>query len=142
MSDRRIVVDTNVFLAARNAREPGFHAARRLLSAVDEGRFQAIVSVITLAELRAGFTEEQVAALWTPFLSHLLSTNSISIEPVDASIALAAGALRNDLGLALPDALICATAAERSARCVVTNDRELLEAKAPIVAKRPADLLD
>jgi predicted nucleic acid-binding protein len=141
VSGPRVVVDTNFFLAARDPRPSGFAAPRDFLDAVDEGRFLALVSVITLAELRAGFSSAQLPAMWTPFLSHLLASESIEVEPVDDAIAIAAGALRNERGLSLPDALICATASERSATCIATNDHELLSAKPPIVARRPADLV-
>jgi predicted nucleic acid-binding protein len=141
VSGPRVVVDTNVFLAAREPRESGFAAARAFLGAVDEGRFVALVSVITLAELRAGFSSAQMPAMWTPFLSHLLASESIEVEPVDEAIAIAAGALRNERGLSLPDSLICATASERSAICIATNDHELLAAKPPVVARRPAELM-
>ena len=141
MSGPRVLVDTNVFLAARAAREPGHVASRRLLDAVDDGRLEALVSVITLAELRAGFTPAQVPALWTPFLSHLRASRSYSIEPVDEAIGLAGGELRAETHLALPDAMILATAQLRGAQCVVTLDRELLGAKSSVASKRPEELL-
>ncbi len=93
-----------------------------------------------LAELRAGFTPAQLPALWTPFLSHLRASPSYAIEPVDESIALAAGALRESTRLVLPDALILATAELRGADLVVTHDRELLRTKSAVAAKRPEDV--
>lgn len=136
-----MLVDTNVFLAARAAGEPGHGASRRLLDAVDDGRFEALVSVITLSELRARFTVAQLPALWTPFLSHLRASQSYSIEPVDEEIALAAGELRESSHLALPDALIFATALLRGAKFVATLDLELLRAKASVESKRPDEIL-
>jgi predicted nucleic acid-binding protein len=141
VSGPRVLVDTNVFLAARASREPGHAASRRLLDAVDDGRLEALVSVITLAELRAGFTAAQIPAFWTPFLSHLRASHSYSIEPVDEAIALAGGELRESTHLALPDALILATAQLRNAKFVATQDLELLRAKSSVVSKRPEEIV-
>jgi predicted nucleic acid-binding protein len=140
VSAAKVVIDTNVFLAARDAGEPGHSASRRLLDAVDGGRIQGIVSVVTLAELRAGFTLAQIPALWTPFLSHLRASPAYNIAPVDEAIAVLAGELRNAHGVTLPDALILATAVRREADWLATEDRELLRAKTAVVAKRPADI--
>jgi predicted nucleic acid-binding protein len=136
----KVVIDTNVFLAARDASEPGHSAARRLLDAVDGDRIRGLVSVISLAEIRAGFTVAQVPALWTPFLSHLRASPAYSIEPVDEGIALVAGEIRSASGLTLPDAMILGTAVRREADCVATDDRELLRAKTGVVTKRPSDI--
>jgi predicted nucleic acid-binding protein len=136
----KVVIDTNVFLAARDPSEAGHAASRRFLDAVDRDRFRGLVSVITLSELRAGFTSAQVPALWTPFLSHIRASDAYSIEGVDESIAIAAGELRSDHRLTLPDALILATARCREASYVATDDRELLRLKTPVGTKRPSDI--
>ncbi|MCI4346493.1 MAG: PIN domain-containing protein [Thermoplasmata archaeon] len=140
MSGAKVVIDTNVFLAARHAGEPGHSSSRRLLDAVDGQRIRGLVSVVTLAELRAGFTVAQVPALWTPFLSHLRASPSYSIEPVDEAIAVVAGEFRSAHRFTLPDALILATALRRKADWVATEDRVLLLAKTPVVTKRPSDI--
>jgi predicted nucleic acid-binding protein len=136
----KIVIDTNVFLAARDPTEPGHVASRGLLDAVDEERIRGLVSVITIAEIRAGFTSAQVPALWTPFVSHLRASRSYSIEAVDESIAVAAGEFRSELGITLPDALILATAARRGAGCVATEDRQLLRVRSTVLTKRPSEI--
>jgi len=91
VSGPRVVIDTNVFLAARSPREAGHEASHRLLDAMDDGRLEAVASVVTLAELRAGFPVAHLPAFWTPFLSHLRASPSYSIQPVDEAIAIAAG---------------------------------------------------
>jgi predicted nucleic acid-binding protein len=136
-----VLVDTNVFLAARTTRARGHAASRRALDAVDDGRLEALVSVIRRAELRAGFTPTQIPALWTPFLSHLRGPRSYSIESVDEAVRLAGGELRASTHLALPDPIILATARLRGADCVVTQDRELLCTKSSVATKRPDEIL-
>jgi predicted nucleic acid-binding protein len=140
VSAGKVVIDTNVFLAARDSGELGHSASRRLLDAVDGDRIHGLVSVVTLAELRAGFTLAQVPALWTPFLSHLRATPAYTIAPVDEAIALLAGEFRNAHRITLPDALILATAVRREADWVATEDRELLRTKTVVVTKRPSDI--
>ena len=140
MNVERAVVDTNVFLAARDPNDVGHDDSNWLLNSVDDGKFHAIVSVITLAELRAGFAPAQIPALWTPFLSHIKASPSFSIESVDETLALTAGELRSKTSLTLPDALILATAVRRDADCVVTYDRQLLRVSTAVKVKRPADL--
>jgi predicted nucleic acid-binding protein len=137
----KLVVDTNVFLAARDPSESGHDASKELLERIDDGKFGAIVSVITLAELRSGFLPAQIPALWTPFVSHIRASRSFIIEPVDETLALLAGELRSAAKLRLPDALILATAIHREADCVVTDDRELLRTKTSMAIRRPSDLL-
>ncbi|MCI4367020.1 MAG: PIN domain-containing protein [Thermoplasmata archaeon] len=140
MSVDKIVIDTNVFLAARAPNEPGHAASRRLLDAVDGERILGLVSVITLSELRAGFSDAQVPALWTPFLSHLRASHAYSIEAVDEAIAVVAGELRSEYRLTLPDALVLATADRRDAGCVATEDREMLRVRSPVITKRPSEI--
>jgi predicted nucleic acid-binding protein len=142
VSSVSIVVDTNVFVAARNRAEANFEACRRLLAAIDEGKFRALISVVSLAELRAGFSIDEIPALWTPFLSHLTASPNSSVEPVDREIALTAGAIRHEVGLTLPDALILATAHHRNAKGVATDDREMSRGKAYAEALSPRDLVE
>ncbi len=141
MTVASIVVDTNVFVAARNPAEEIFSDCRRLIAAIDEGKFRALISVVTLAELRAGFSNSELPALWTPFLSHLTASTNFSIEPVDREIALTAGEIRREVGLTIPDALILATAYHRGAKGVATADRELSRGKAYATALSPSELL-
>jgi predicted nucleic acid-binding protein len=141
VSVAKVVIDTNVFLSARDPGEPGHSASRKLLETVDDSKIRAFVSVITIAELRAGFSAAQLPALWTPFLSHLRASSAYSIEPVDESVALAAGALRSEASLHLPDALILATALQCGADCVATDDQTLLRTRTSVAVRRPADIL-
>ncbi len=122
MSGIPVVVDTNIFVSARNRPEAGWAACRALLERVDEGELRAIVSALTLAELRAGFREREVPTVWRPLLSHLLTSPNYRVEPVTPSIAERAGVLRARSRLGLADAIIVATGLEAGAAELVTQD--------------------
>lgn len=84
-----------------------------------------MVSTVTVAEVRAGLTPVEAPAVWHAFLSHLLTSPNYSVEAVDTEIAEAAGELRQQTKLTLPDAIVVATAQVRRATAVVTQDRQL-----------------
>lgn len=125
MSGPNVLVDTNIFVSARNPNERGCTACRRLLDRIDAGRVRALVSTVTVAEVRAGLEPAEAQAVWQAFVSHLLTSPNYSVEPVDVEIAERAGELRRRTKLTLPDALIVATGQLRSAAVIVTQDRQL-----------------
>lgn len=97
-----LLVDTDVFI-------DHLRAFRR----IEEGQDQLSYSVVTRAELFAGRTADQdgLRRLLAPFREHM----------VDRPTAERAGGLRGTTGLALPDALIAATALERGLTLVTRN---------------------
>ncbi len=98
-----VLVDTDVFIDhLRGAAE------------LRPGRHRLHYSVITRGELFAGATGTDLAVrVLAPFRE----------VPVDRAIAERAGRLRRESGLRLPDALIAATALERSLRLATRNEQ-------------------
>jgi predicted nucleic acid-binding protein len=135
------IVDTNIFVSARNPREAGHAACRAILEAIDSDQVQVIVSTITLAELRAGFSPEEVPAVWQPLSAHLHSSPNYVVEAVDSDIAEAAGELRRSCRLTLPDALIVATGQVRRAKCLVTQDLQIGRAGIGLPIKEPIEFV-
>jgi predicted nucleic acid-binding protein len=133
-----LVVDTNVFVSARNRNEGGSDACRAFLSSVDRGEVRGIVSTLTLAELRAGFTAGEVAAVWRPLLSHLLTSSNYRIEAVTAPIAERAGELRARYRLSLADAAIVATGLELEAAGLVSQDSDLRKKQTELPVRSPS----
>ncbi len=125
MSGPSVIVDTNIFVSARNPNEASYDACRHLLDRIDAGRVRALVSTVTVAEIRAGLKPAEVRAVWQAFVSHLLTSPNYSVEAVDVEIAERAGELRQQTKLTLPDALIVATGQIREVTAVVTQDRQL-----------------
>ncbi len=122
MTGIALVVDTNIFVSARNRHEAGSLACRAFLKKVDNGGFRAIVSTLTVAELRAGFSDPELPTVWRPLLSHLVTSPNYQVAPVTYSIAERAGELRARRRLALADATIVATGLELGANELVTQD--------------------
>ena len=109
MSGRRGLVDTNVFVSARNASEAEHSRSRKALDLIDAGHLTGVVSTISIAEVRAGLAPGEARAFWQAFTSHLVSSKNYELAPVDLSVAELAGELRVGSKLNLPDALIVAT---------------------------------
>lgn len=137
MSGPIALLDTNIFLSARNPGETAHGACRRLLDAIDAGQLQAMVSTLTIAEIRAGLTPAEAAVMWQSFVSHLVSSPNYSVESVDLEIAELAGAMRPRTGLSLPDALIVATGHLRGAAYLVTQDRTFARAQELLPVRLP-----
>ena len=134
------IIDTNVFVSARNPQERGFVAARRLLDRIDRGEFRAAVSTVTLAELRAGFLPQEVTPVWKPLLRHFLSSPNYRIEPVSPEIAERAGELRATSRLTLPDCMIIGTGQVLGISLVVTQDKDLARQQDRLKVRSPDEL--
>ncbi|MGA7861539.1 MAG: PIN domain-containing protein [Thermoplasmata archaeon] len=139
MSGSAVLVDTNVFVSARNRQERGCSACRELLDRIDNGELQAIVSTVTIAELRVGVRPQDVPTFWRAILTHLLTSANFRVEPVGVDIAEAAGELRATFRLTLPDALIVATGRLAGASCLVTQDTALATQQRVLPVRAPSD---
>lgn len=137
MSGPLALMDTNIFVSARNRAESGYDVCRRLLDRVDDGRLRAQISTVSIAEIRAGLRPAEVRTIWQAFVSHLLTSPGYRIEPVDLAIAEMAGQLRSETKPSLPDALSLSTGHLKGAAFVISQDRQLgrletlLEVRAP-----------
>ncbi len=139
MSGPVVLVDTNIFVSARNRHETGHSACRKFLDRIDYGSYRAIVSVVTIAELRAGISPSEVATAWKAMLSHLHTSPHYQVEEVDSEIAETAGEIRAAHRITLPDAIVVATGKLCGASLVVTQDRELARRQSVMIAKAPQD---
>jgi predicted nucleic acid-binding protein len=135
-----VVVDTNVFVSARNRHERGSPVCRRLLDRIDQGEFQAIVSTVTIAEIRAGISPQEVNTAWKAMLSHFLTSTNYKVEPVATDIAEVAGELRSTSNLTLPDALVVVTGLLRGAAFLVTQDKDMARTQSVLPVKTPGGL--
>jgi len=134
------IVDTNIFISARNRQEPGFAACRKVLDQIDNGNLTAIISTVTIAEIRAGMSREEIPTVWKAMLTHLLTSPNYRVESVDAEIAESAGELRASKRLTLPDAMVVATGRLRGAAFLVTQDRALGRQQDRLAIKSPEDV--
>jgi|SRR3990172_2593459 len=122
------VLDTNIFLNVKNREEPYFESSRRILDAVDDGKLQAVVSVISIAELCSGYYSAGDERGKQELMMHLLSSRGYIMVDLDLRLADTAGKIRAETRLRLPDAIIVASGLTRGASCIVTHDEEFSKA--------------
>lgn len=120
-----ISLDTNIFLNVKNKEEPFFEDSTRALDLIDENKVNCVLSTIVLAEMCAGYYENNEVEEKNVFLSLIASSPSYRVVPVDAKIADFGGEVRAEKGIRLPDALIAATAAFNNCMLLVTHDETL-----------------
>jgi predicted nucleic acid-binding protein len=118
-----VLVDTSVVLAYLAGGEPASSDAQELFDGlVSTGRNPALLSAVTVAEIlvrpfRAG---PAAVAIAVGFLRHFADMRIVS---VDFAVSREAARIRASTNLAMPDALIVASARIAGADVVVTGDR-------------------
>ncbi|MGI0102578.1 MAG: type II toxin-antitoxin system VapC family toxin [Nitrosotalea sp.] len=135
------VLDTNIFLNAKNSGEPYSTSSLQILDAVEDGAIQGMISTISLAELCTGYYLQGDKKGKDELLAHLISTKGFVIVDLDVEIADSAAQIRADTGLRLPDAIIIATGLAKDAKYVVTHDKELNKASRYIETISSTELL-
>jgi len=124
-----VVLDTNIFLNVKNREERYYESSKWVLDAADDGRIHAVVSVVSIAELCAGYYSAGDERGRQEMIMHLLSSQGFSIVELSVKLADAAGRIRAETGLRLPDAIIVASGLERGAAYIVTHDEEFGKGK-------------
>lgn len=109
----KFLLDTDVLIDFLRNREYSYKLIPNL---VDKGSL--FISVMTIAELRAGFTKEQ-AEYFLPRLYDLVTTLDL-----DKKVAELGGKLRFEHGKAITDSLIAATAILGKCQLVTRNHKD------------------
>lgn len=135
------LLDTSIFLNAKNTNEPYSTHSLQILDAVEDGSIQGIISVISIAELCTGYYSQGDKRGKEELLAHLISTKSFVIAGLDVEISDAAAKIRADTGLRLPDAIIIATGLAKGAQYLVTHDKEFKKASRYLEAISSKELL-
>ncbi|MFZ1076179.1 MAG: PIN domain-containing protein [Nitrosotalea sp.] len=136
-----VILDTNILLNAKNASEPHSVYSLQVLNAVEDGFIQAVISVISIAELCTGYYSQGDKSGKEELLAHLISAKGFVIAELDMEIADAAARVRANTGLRLPDAMIIATGLAKGAQYLVTHDKELKKANRHLETISPKELL-
>ena len=134
MSGPTAVVDTSIFVGAKNPEEPEHQDCERVLELAHQGRFHALVSAVTVAEVCAGYYLEKDDPGRAVFLDYLSSAGVFEIVPLDTLLADRAARVRSETSLKLPDAIILASGLERGASFVVTHDSAFAKASGLLTA--------
>ena len=122
------VLDTNIFLIVKNKEEPHYEFSKQVLDAVDNGRMQAIISVVSVAELCVGYYLAGDEKGKQELIAHLVSSKAFSVVEIDLGLADVAAKIRAETGLRLPDAIIVASGLAKGAAYIVTHDEEFEKA--------------
>lgn len=124
---RKISLDTSVFLAAGDARDPRQECALWLLRAIGEGRLSCTISVLGASELLVRALEG--GAEPATVLQGLLRTYpNIEVAPLTLDSAVLIAAVRARTRLRAPDACVVATAIDARVDGLVHGDRDFSKA--------------
>ena len=105
--ENRVVVDTDILIDHLR----GVEKAREFLMKIENGTYNAFISVITRVELLSGRKDERVLELF----------GLLHIAPLSDKIIALAGDLRWKYKIGVPDALIAATSITLEAKLVTRN---------------------
>src|SRR4051812_46379606 len=120
---RTVYLDANIFIYAVEGYAPEEAFLRELLAALEDGRFPAVTSELSLAEvlvkpLKLG--REDVAAAYGELLT---ASDRLAVLPVDRAILVEVARQRAALGM--PDAIHVATALAAGCDLFLTNNGRL-----------------
>src|SRR5690242_17056409 len=120
-----VYLDANIFIYAVEGYAPEEAFLREHFVALEEGRFIAVTSELSLAEVLVKPFElgrEDVAAAYTELLT---ASDRLAVLPVDRAILVEAARQRAALSMRMPDAIHVATALAAGCELFLTNDRRL-----------------
>jgi predicted nucleic acid-binding protein len=100
-----------------------------LFEAVESGRNQIMISVITIAEVLAGPLQKGREGLARRYRQVMTTSPGWSVMAIDADLAEGAARFRARYRLQLPDAILLATAIESGSAALVTHDRDFSRIK-------------
>lgn len=92
---------------------------------IEENQLEVLSSVITLTEVLQQPIQQNRSDLQKKYRDILLSSEHLTLLPVDTAIAESAALLRARYNLRTPDALHLATAVENTCEAFLTNDIRL-----------------
>ncbi|MEM4727371.1 MAG: PIN domain-containing protein [Candidatus Bathyarchaeia archaeon] len=123
----RIALDTNILIYFLEGIEPCSSRVESLMNSFMKGDNEGIISTVNVAEILTGFytSGDESGAAKTKMLLTDLTLNNFEIVPVTFDISDLAAKLRAKRGGRLPDALIVATAINRGAEILFSNDENI-----------------
>ncbi|MDE1820808.1 MAG: type II toxin-antitoxin system VapC family toxin [Euryarchaeota archaeon] len=140
MSGPTVVLDTNVFVAARRPVEKAHAACRTILKAVEEARLTAIVPTVTLSEVYVGYVQTGTREAGDKLMEEMQSSPQWVVQGLDLPLAKSAAVVRSETGLLLPDAIVAATGIAHVGASIVTADTAFGRAKRLVPVVHPSSL--
>jgi predicted nucleic acid-binding protein len=123
----KIALDTNILVYFFEGIEPHATKVENLLNSFTRGENKGIISTISVAEVMTGFYIARSEKKGEIVKNHLhdLEKTELEIVPVTFGIADLAAVLRAKRGGKLSDCLIVATAIDRKADLLYSQDEDL-----------------
>ncbi len=120
-----VAVDTAPVIYFIEKYQPWVRRVKPFFQALDNGRFRAVTSSLTLAEVLVHPFRNQRFDLAAEYRQLLLGARNLRTIPVSPAIAEQAGELRPRFSFRTPDAIQVATAIQAGAEWFITNDKKL-----------------
>lgn len=120
---KRLLLDTNVIIYFLQGIDPYGVVLNPLFRIIEEGRLQAVISVVTEAELLVGPLKKKDKEAIAKVKLLLNEFPGLKVFPISRQIGQMAASIRVETKLSLPDALIIATARATGCDAIVGNDR-------------------
>jgi len=125
LADHKIIgLDTSIFIYHFEAHPRYYPLTKIILASVERGRWQGIISPITLMEVTVRPWQLEQDNIARQYEVLLVNFPNLHMALVDRHIARQAAKLRARHRLRPADAIIAATAMSRNATMFVTNDRQ------------------
>ena len=119
---RRVALDTNSIIYTLDGTEPHASLVRSLLARAVRGELSITLSVIVEAELLVRPLRTHNARMLDGVEIFLRETPGLSVYPAERRVARRAAEIRARTRLAMPDAIIAATALDQRCDAIVGND--------------------
>ena len=119
---QRVLIDTSIWIYHFEQHPQLAAAAGKIIESLEEGKFRAVASELTLLELTVRplqLGRQDVADDYEVLLDYF---PNFALEPISPDIVLEAAALRARQRLRTPDAIQIATGLRTGATLAVTND--------------------
>ncbi len=118
-----VAVDTMIFIYLLEEHPRYAAVAVEVMTAIEQGKVEGIVSAITVAELLTAPAQANDMTAMLDYELYLSHFPHLTVLSVDMAVAREAARVRASSGLPMPDAIVLATARVAGADAVFTNDK-------------------
>lgn len=125
----RIAIDTAPFIYFIEENKSYIDILDILFTKINEGRFTAYTSVVTLIEVITKPIADDNEELVARYSAILTNSAHLSIVDIDSSMAVEVARLRAKYHIKTPDAIQIATGIVNGAKVFITNDANLKRVK-------------
>jgi len=121
---KRLYLDANCFIYLFEDHPLFAHSARSLFSAIEQGKYKAFTSSLTLLEVMAGPLKCGRESLANEYVELITTFPNLTLRDMNQKVACRAAYFRAS-GVKSPDAIHAATAVVYNADHFITEDRRL-----------------